>query len=259
MGLLLLFDIDGTLVDSAGAGRDAIEEALVDVYGTAGPIDDISFAGLTDPSIVRSLMTRAGVAPAEIDAELDALWNRYVELLVLALEERRARIRVNAGVEAFLDALETLEADIGLLTGNIARGAFEKLKSCGLASRFGFGAYGSDAEDRDALPDIALDRAHEATGRRASRADTWIIGDTPRDIACARAGQMNVIAVATGSYSVQDLASAGPDLTVPTLEDTTDLISVLVDESRTASGSARFAASDVASEESSEESGPRGF
>jgi len=249
VSLLLLFDIDGTLLDSAGAGRDAIEEALVDVYGTAGPIGDISFAGLTDPSIARSLLTHAGLAPAEIDRGLEALWTRYVELLALALEDRRARIRVNAGVEPFLDALETLGAAIGLLTGNIARGASEKLEACGLASRFGFGAYGSDAEDRDALPDIALARAHEATGRRFSRAETWIIGDTPLDIACARAGCVNVIAVATGSYSVEELASAGADLAVSTLSDTAHLVSVLVDESRSVSGSARFAAPDAASEE----------
>jgi len=250
VSLLVLFDIDGTLVDSGGAGRDAIEEALLDVYGTAGPIDEISFAGLTDPFIVRSLLTRAGLMPAEIDRGLETLWTRYVALLAVALEDRRSRIRVNAGVETFLDALETLGAAVGLLTGNIARGAFEKLDACGLARRFGFGAYGSDAEDRDALPDVALSRAHEVTGRRPLRAETWIIGDTPRDIACARAGRLNVIAVATGSYSIEDLVSAGADLAVPTLEDTEHLVSVLLGESRSASEGARFPLPEVASEES---------
>lgn len=255
MSLLVLFDIDGTLLDSAGAGRDALEEALVDVYGTAGPIDELSFAGLTDPCIARHLLTRAGMATGDIDRGLEALWMRYVELLALALEARRGRLRVNVGVEALLDELESLAAAVGLLTGNIARGAFEKLRACGLDRRFGFGAYGSDAEDRDALPAIARARAREATGRPSSRERAWIIGDTPRDIACARAGRMSVIAVATGSYTVEELQAAGADVAVPTLADTAHVISVLVDESRAAPEDARFEELEVAKQES----GPGGF
>jgi len=246
VSLVVLFDIDGTLVDTAGSGRDAIEGALVEVFGTAGPIDELSFAGLTDPYIVRQLMLHAGFDDAEIDARLDALWAAYLGRLDAVLASRSSRLRVHPGVAALLDALQRVGAGVGLLTGNIEGGAHLKLGACGLAGRFGFGAFGSDAEDRDALPAIALGRAREALGRLAPPERTWVVGDTPRDIGCARAGGVRVLAVATGQFTVRDLRAIGPDHAVDTLADTELVLALLDGESRAAGEDATLAVGDGA-------------
>ena len=227
LSLVVLFDIDGTLVDTVGAGRDAIEGALVEIFGTAGPIDELSFAGLTDPWIVRRLMRLAGFDDAEIDARLESLWASYVIRLSDALEGRRSRLRVHAGVFGLLDELERRGAGVGLVTGNIEPGARAKLAACGLEGRFSFGAFGSDAEDRDALPAIALERAPGAIGRVADPRRTWIVGDTPRDIGCARAGGVRALAVATGQFDVAELLALGPDHAVATLKDTATVLELL--------------------------------
>ena len=240
MSLVVLFDIDGTLVDTAGSGRDAIEGALVEVFGTAGPIDELSFAGLTDPWIVRTLMRIAGFVDAEIDARLEPLWASYVARLAEVLDARRSRLRVHAGVRALLDELERRRAGVGLLTGNIQPGARAKLAACGLGGRFSFGAFGSDAEDRDALPAIALGRASGAIGRAADRDRTWIVGDTPRDIGCARAGGLRVLAVATGQFGVAELRAVRPDHAVANLGDTSAVLDLLETESRAGPDDATF-------------------
>ena len=240
MSVLALFDIDGTLVDTAGSGRDAIEVALVEVFGTPGPIDELSFAGLTDPLIARTLMRHAGFADEEIDARLDALWASYTRHLVERLAERRARARVHEGVVELLEALAAAGVPLGLVTGNIADGARHKLATLGIADRFAFGSYGSDAENRDRLPAIAIERAHAATGMRFDPDRTWIIGDTPRDIGCARACGIRVLAVATGSFSVDELAAAGADHVLETLADTAVILGLLGIESRAAPEDARF-------------------
>ena len=240
MDVLTLFDIDGTLVDSAGAGRDAIELALLEVYGTAGPINELSFAGLTDPFIVRTLMRHAGLSDDEIDAQLPALWASYERRLEAILVDRAARARVHPGVLDLLAALEGLGAAIGLVTGNIARGARHKLAACGIHDRFPFGSFGSDAEDRDELPAIAIRRARRTMGRAYAADRTWIIGDTPRDIGCARAAGVRVLAVATGSFTRRQLEDAGADVALDSLGDTGRVLDVLSVESRGVAEGARF-------------------
>lgn len=241
MDVLALFDIDGTLVDTAGAGRDAIEIALIEVFGTAGPIDELSFAGLTDPFIARTLMRHAGFSDSQIDEGLSDLWSAYSGWLEGILVDRRAQAHVHPGVHDLLSALEGLGTAIGLVTGNIASGARHKLEACGIEGRFPFGSFGSDAENRDELPPIAMRRATEATGREFEDDRTWIIGDTPRDIGCARAAGVRVLAVATGSFTRAELEEAGADVALETLADTELVLSVLRDESRGASERARFA------------------
>lgn len=212
---------------SAGAGRAAIERALVDVFGTAGPIDELPFDGLTDPQIVRALMRAAALSDEDIDDRLGALWAAYTAALPLELEARRARIRVAEGVTALLDRLDENGACLGLVTGNISHGARHKLSACGLWGRFAFGAYGSDAEDRDALPPIAVERAHAHTGVRYAAEVTWVIGDTPRDVACARASGVRCLAVATGRFSVDDLLASGAHVALPSLAETDRVVSIL--------------------------------
>lgn len=230
--MLLLFDIDGTLVHSAGAGRAAIEGAMHAVYGTAGPIDELRFDGLTDPQIVRTLLRAVAWEDEAIDAGLGAVWAEYEGRLVEELAARREEVRPAEGVPALLDLLVARGATLGLVTGNIATGAEHKLAACGLGGRFGFGAFGSDAEDRDALPPIAVARATERTGLRFEPRETWVIGDTPRDVACARAAGVRALAVATGRYSVEELTATGADGVEASLVDADGVLSRLGADAR---------------------------
>jgi phosphoglycolate phosphatase-like HAD superfamily hydrolase len=143
------------------------------------------------------------------------------------LRERRERAMVHAGVHALLDALEGAGAALGLVTGNIEDGAHLKLAACGIGDRFVFGSFGSDAEDRDELPTIAIERAGDVTGVQFDPNRTWIIGDTPRDIGCARACGIRVLAVATGSFSVAELEEAGADHALESLVDTRRILDFL--------------------------------
>lgn len=228
MNRLLLFDVDGTLLDAAGAGRAALEGAMQEVYGTSGPIDDFAFDGLTDPDIVRSLLRMAGLENSEIDVRLDSLWDSYDGRLDGELRTRRGQVAAFPGVADLLERLgETRRFRLGLLTGNVESGAWRKLRACGLGGCFGFGAFGSDAEQRADLPPIALRRARAATGIRYTSEETILVGDTPEDIRCARAGRARILAVATGRFSVRELEMHGADWVVPGLEDVAGIIGLL--------------------------------
>ena len=208
---LLLFDIDGTLVQkSAEAHKDAILEALRRVYGVADPGSHrVDAAGKTDQEIAREILVAAGVHDAEIGARAD-------EFRVAAVEEYSVRCpkdlsdRVAPGMGELLHYLaERGDVLLSLVTGNLEPIARLKLKRAGLGEYFprNQGAFGSDDEDRAALPAIARERAGSANWPHP-RERTWVIGDTPRDIACARADEVRVLAVATGPYRVEDLAGA---------------------------------------------------
>jgi phosphoglycolate phosphatase-like HAD superfamily hydrolase len=210
-----LFDIDGTLLLTDGAGRRAIHRALLDEAGTAGPIDEYRFDGKTDPQIVRDLLSLAGLGEVRADV-VDAVCERYVSLLEVELQRPDQRTRLMAGVRELLDALAEVErrggAMVGLLTGNVARGAALKLTSAGLdPARFAVGAYGSDAAHRPELPAIARDRAEALVQRPIAGEEVIVIGDTPADVACARPIGARTVAVATGSYDVSALRAAGAD------------------------------------------------
>lgn len=211
MRRLVLFDIDGTLIWTDGAGRSAIRQALLTEMGTAGPVDRFRFDGKTDPQIVRELLTAAGHPSAESAAHIDAVCSRYVALLRDELARGDRAIRVFPGVA---DLLQRIEARgdylLGLLTGNLADGAALKLAAAGLdPARFRVGAYGSDAADRPALPAIAAARAAPLMGRIPRGGDIVICGDTPADVTCGREIGARAIGVATGAYSRQELELAG--------------------------------------------------
>ena len=224
---LVLFDIDGTLVHAAGVGRSAIEGAMIEVYGTPGPIDDLPFDGMTDPQIVRTLLRAEGRSEDEIATGFDRLWPVYAARLEDEIDERRERMRPTPGVPEILDALEAEGAALGLLTGNIVAGAEGKLSAVGLWGRFPFGAFGCDDADRNRLPPIALERALRHTGMRYGPGRTWIVGDTPHDIECARGSGLSVLGVATGRFAVDDLRRAGADEVLPSLKDTGRAMSAL--------------------------------
>ena len=226
---LVLFDIDGTLVHSSGAGRRALERALVDVYGTTGPIDRYDFAGSTDPQIVRDLLGAAGLPAADVVAGETRLFARYVECLEMEVGDGRG-VKVYPGVAPLVEALAATEACVvGLLTGNLEAGAWIKLRSTGLWPRFRLGAYGSDHADRRRLPAIAARRAEALMGHAFEGADMVIIGDTPRDIDCARAFDATCLAVATGRHGVDDLRGHAPDHLFPDLTDTRRVMAAILD------------------------------
>lgn len=230
MKRLILFDIDGTLLTTGSAAKRAFHRAMVEVYGTAGPIATHSFAGKTDPQIARELLTLHGLEDTHTDAGLPALWAAYLRELELELERPDHATNVLPGVVELLGALETAldDAVVGLLTGNIEEGARLKLRSAGLPA-FRFGAYGSDCERREGLPEIAVNRARALTGRAFRGRDIRIIGDTPADVRCGLSLDVHAVAVATGSYDEAALAEAGAHTVFGDLSDTDAVLRALLD------------------------------
>ena len=222
---LVLFDIDGTLLLSDGAGRRAIQRALREVFGSTGP-DDYHFDGKTDPQIVRELMRLDGHDDGRIDAEMRPLFERYVECLREELRNPAFRPYTLPGVPVLLDALEhRADVILGLLTGNLEAGARAKLGAVGLdPERFRVGAFGSDHELRPELPAIARARALRQIGVELAGDAIVVIGDTPADLTCGRALGARAIGVATGRYSTDELSGHHP---VAVFEDLTDTASVL--------------------------------
>lgn len=227
---LVLFDIDGTLLLTAGAGRRAITEALSDEVNDASAFAGIRFDGKTDPQIVAEMLAMAGQEEAHESERVRRLCERYVGLLALELERPTTRTTVMPGVEPLLDQLERMPGVLlGLLTGNIAQGAALKLRSAGIdPARFRVGAYGSDAAHRPALPPIAARRAEQYFGRVPSGPEVVIIGDTPADIHCGSGISARAVAVATGGFSVAELAACGPHAVFEDLSDTEQVLEAIL-------------------------------
>ncbi len=226
---LVLFDIDGTLLWTDGAGRRAMEGALVDVYGVPGD-PAYRYDGKTDRQIAREQLRAAGLDDGAIDARLPALLDRYVDRL--GDELAGAVAQPFAGVVPLLDALEARRdaATLGLLTGNIEPGARAKLRAVGLAfERFLVNAFGSDREHRPELPLVAQRRARDLLGLDVPGERVVIIGDTPADIHCGRPIGARAIAVATGRYDADALAAHAPAAVFPTLTDTDAVLAAILD------------------------------
>ena len=227
---LALFDIDGTILWSDGAGRRAFGAALSEVFGGITP-GDFRFDGKTDRQIGRELLRMAGHADERIDAGMTTLLERYLDGLRAELAAGARHSRLLPGVPELLDTLEACdEVVLGLLTGNIVEGAELKLRAVGLdPARFRVGAFGSDHEHRTALPAVAQRRAREQLGLEVPAQRVIVIGDTPSDIECAHAAGARAIAVATGRYSVDELREHGPAAVFADLSDTEAVIEVILD------------------------------
>lgn len=227
---LVLFDIDGTLIATEGAGKRAVTRALQDTFGSTGPAD-YHFDGKIDPQIVRELMRLAGIDDKSIDAKMHRLLNLYIENLNYELRAPdKAPPRALSGVPELLDALEQ-RADVilGLLTGNIERGARMKLDAVGIEfTRFRVGAYGSDHERRPHLPAIARERCRRQTGAFLNGADVVVIGDTPDDLQCGRGIGASAIGVATGRFSVEQLMEFKPAAAFDDLSDTSAVLDAIL-------------------------------
>ncbi|MCE0485224.1 MAG: HAD hydrolase-like protein [Methylacidiphilales bacterium] len=223
---LLLWDIDGTLVWTDRAGERSLLLVLTELYGhDLGDKLPVQLQGRTDTSIARDLLTHIGVpvTPEEEKRLLDA----YVALLPQTLPAGKSKL--HPGIKEALDAVHAHpEIHQGLLTGNQKEGARLKLSHLGIWHYFEFGAYANDSHIRDELGPYALARAKEKLGIEFSPERVFIIGDTPHDVACGKAIGAKTIAVATGSYSVEDLKICNPTYVFADLSDTDALLKVVL-------------------------------
>ena len=190
--------------------------ALRETFGTAGPIAGYRFAGKTDPQIIFELTALAGLSRSAVAPRLPEVFERYCARLAATLTS--ANTRVLPGVREVLAALAARgDIALGLLTGNIRRGAEIKLAAAGLAGRFAMGAFGSDEEDRNRLVPVARARAQALWGDEFPGARTVVIGDAQADIRCARAGAAWAVAVASSKTPKAELAALAPDLLLDSL------------------------------------------
>ena len=228
---LVLFDIDGTILLTSGAGRRAMVAAISEEVDVADRLSRIRFDGKTDPQIVTELLAAAGEPVAPSPERIAAICRRYIELLSEELAHSETRTTVMPGVRPLLDRLEAEKGVVlGLLTGNVAGGATLKLESAGIdPARFRVGAFGSDSAHRPDLPPIAVERASRYFGRGLSGNEVIIIGDTPADITCGECISARALAVATGGYTVSDLQACRPYAVFEDLSNTDGVMSSILD------------------------------
>jgi phosphoglycolate phosphatase len=224
MPKFILFDIDHTLIDSAGSGALALNLAFQDVTGIGNGFAGIRFAGKTDLKIISDALEKNRI---QIQ---DGWLGRFLDVYLAHLRTAMSRGAgcVKPGV---LDLLDRLVADqdfrLGLLTGNIEEGARIKLEPFGLNAFFQIGAFGSDSEDRNALLPLAVQRLAANTSILIDYRDCVVIGDTPLDVACAKAHEARSIAVATGPYAIEALQETDADLAMQDLSNTDDVVNWL--------------------------------
>jgi phosphoglycolate phosphatase-like HAD superfamily hydrolase len=222
---LFLFDIDGTLLLTGRAGEHALRLALRDRFGVEDDLATISFAGSTDGAIARQ-MFESNAIPVTPENVAD-LFDGYIHHLALELPRREGQVL--PGIVGLLEELHARpDCVLGLLTGNIARGAELKLSHYGVWDYFEFGAFADDHVDRNKLGPVAHARAAEKHGISFEAEDVFVLGDTPRDIDCARAAGFVAVAIATGSYTKEQLAEHKPDFLFEDLSDTTAVLAVLL-------------------------------
>ncbi len=218
---LILFDIDGTLITSGGAGEKALRLGFRDRFGIDDDLKQIEIAGRTDSGIARAMFNAH-----HIDAtpeNLTAFFDGYLHHLALLLPQLQGRLL--PGIIPLLDALAPRpDILLGLLTGNLARGAELKLTHYGVWHYFDFGAFADDHHDRNQLGAVARRRAHERHGIDFPPDRIYVLGDTPHDITCAREIGAKAVAIATGNFTRAQLAEHTPDLI---FEDLSDLNAVL--------------------------------
>jgi phosphoglycolate phosphatase-like HAD superfamily hydrolase len=227
---VVLFDVDGTLIKTVRRReyRKLIHEMLLDVFGTCGRINEVDFAGKTDLAIYREALESEGITPARIRELLPMIEAATVEILN-HLSSTGEVFQLCPGVRELLDALsEDPRFLTSLLTGNVEMLAEAKLHVAGIWHYFGRrGAFGSDDENRDHLPAIAAERISAHLGYALEPEHFIIVGDTPRDIACARHFGARVLAVASGTHTVEQLKHYSPDILLGDLCDTTAVVEVL--------------------------------
>ena len=232
---LVLFDIDGTLMLTGGAGMRAFHRALAQVFDIPVDREVIRPDGKTDPLIAREFLRHFGQESRWNEDSRDALFHLYVSYLEEEMKtaQERKSIRILPGVRELLDILVAQkDFTLGLVTGNLEQGAQIKLRSVGLAHYFRFGGYGSDSEDRTTLIRKAIQRGIQHVSPARMEA-AFVIGDTPLDIIHGKAAGASVIAVASARYGATDLHSHNPDLLVSDLTPVETILSFMRAQPRT--------------------------
>jgi phosphoglycolate phosphatase-like HAD superfamily hydrolase len=221
-----LFDIDGTLLSSGGAGKAALEEGLAEEFGIRGTMEKLVLSGRTDNAIVSDLLRLSGLTDSE--GNRTRLFAGYLRHLPGCLS--RCTGRVLPGVEALLQLLGARDdVAVGLLTGNIRAGARLKLGHYGLFEHFAFGGFGDRHHHRDDVAREALAEVHQHLGTYIDPCRVWVIGDTPHDVTCARAIGARAVAVVTGWHERTELAACSPDLLLDDLSDPEPLLALWSD------------------------------
>ena len=212
---LILFDIDGTLIDSGGAGVRSLDLAFEELFSIDKGFDGISMAGKTDTQIIKEGLTKHGL-PA--NGNVDKIINGYLKHLQREINNNKKHVK--PGINELLKRLRLKNhSGLGLLTGNLEQGARIKLEPFGLNEYFPSGAFGSDDEDRNNLLPVAVNRFEVLFQRKIAIDNCVIVGDTPRDVECAHIYGALCIGVATGPYPIEALIDAGADFVFEDLSD----------------------------------------
>jgi len=222
-GRLVLFDVDGTLIDTRGAGLEALRRAGNELHG--GEVPRLELCGATDSGLARHILGSFGVEVNE--SSVSEFYDAYLVYLGEHLGSGDFEGEVLPGVPELLHALREAGATLGLLTGNIAVGAEVKLSHFELSGFFTFGAFGDDHHDRNELGPIAMARAERAHGKSFVAAEAVVVGDTPKDIACGKALGAGTLCVATGNFSAETLRAKGADLVVDDFRRPNEVVSAL--------------------------------
>jgi len=216
----VLFDIDETMISSDGAGRRAFARVLKETHAISEDIGQISMSGKTDPQILKEIFELADKAHINDDQSLDAFYDNYLTALAEEIKASATYI-IHAGIPELLERLhDDKRAFLGLLTGNIERGARMKLDRVQLNAYFPIGAYGSDSGNRLELPAVAVTRANEHFLQAFSRQEVVIVGDSVNDVLCAKHYGAKCIAVNTGKTSLADLQAEHPEYLFANLAET---------------------------------------
>lgn len=224
---LILFDIDGTLLLTGNSNRQTLIDALITVYGTEGSARRHNFAGKMDSVIIYEVLKYAGLDDEHIAEKFIAVKHTYIDLLRKQL--RPEDVVLMKGIpELLMELSEREDVVLGLLTGNFEGSGRHKLELPALNHFFPFGAFADDAHHRNDLPAIAVQRAHSLTGKRFRAEEVVIIGDTEHDINCAKTIQAKCVAVATGTYSAEQLGTHQPDALFDDFSDTENVVSCIV-------------------------------
>jgi phosphoglycolate phosphatase-like HAD superfamily hydrolase len=212
----VLFDIDGTLLVTGGAGGAAWQRGFEELYGVEANVADHTDAGMTDPEIVR-IVFREVIGREGRPQERARAVAAYLKHLPETVAESEG-YRVMPGVEELLDRLIDEGLLLGIVTGNVEAAAHVKLARAGLNRFFSFGGYGSDSPDRTEVTEAALRRGEMVSGGALAKVACIAVGDTPRDVEAGHGAGVRVVGVATGSYTVEQLRQAGADYALTTLE-----------------------------------------
>lgn len=220
---LILFDIDGTLIDSGGAGTRSLDLALKELFSIDNAFQGISMAGKTDTQIIKEGLLKHGIS---VNGNIDAVITAYLKYLRKEINNDRKHVK--PGIYNLLNTLSFMK-DIGsgLLSGNLESGARIKLEPFKLNDYFPTGAFGSDDEDRNNLLPVAVKRFEELFRRKIEIDNCIVVGDTPRDVECAHIYGAMCIGVATGPYSFEALTEAGADYVVQDLLNQNTLLQFL--------------------------------